>query len=70
MATALSAPIVTPFDVSSLSLQERIDYLLTLYLADVEVVAFIGIARQLGYTLTGRWDCEADMPVLKPTLCH
>ncbi|ACR27319.1 MULTISPECIES: hypothetical protein [Burkholderia] len=70
MATALSAPVVTPFDVSSLSLQQRIDYLSTLCLADIELVAFVEIARKLGYTLTGRWDCENDRPVLKPALYH
>lgn len=68
MATLASAPLVLPFNVVDLPLEKRREYLRTLWNADVDAIVFLGAARKLGYALGGRWDADADMPALVPTI--
>lgn len=68
MATPAFAPLVIPFDPASLTLEQRREYLRTLWNADVDPFVFVGTARRLGYALGCRWDIEAGMPVLAPML--
>ena len=68
MATPAAAPLVLPFDPSFLSMQERRAYLRVLWNADIDPFVFVGMARRLGYVLGCRWDCDAGMPMLAPTL--
>ncbi|AOJ03327.1 hypothetical protein WS70_16985 [Burkholderia mayonis] len=68
MATSAAAPLIFPFIVSDLPLEKRREYLRTLWNADVDAVVFLGAARKLGYALGGRWDADADMPALVPTV--
>ena len=70
MATPASAPLVLPFDPAALSLEERRDYLRTLWRADIDPFVFVGTARRLGYSLDCRWDVDAGMPVLSPIVLH
>ncbi|MFL9993069.1 hypothetical protein PQR34_19605 [Paraburkholderia sediminicola] len=68
MATLASAPLVLPCDPASLSMHERRAYLRVLWNADIDPFVFVGMAHRLGYALGCRWDCEAGMPMLAPTL--
>ncbi|CAE6823843.1 hypothetical protein R69746_06180 [Paraburkholderia aspalathi] len=68
MARLASAPLILPFDPASLPQERRREYLLVLWRADIDPFVFVGTARRLGYALGGRWDCDAGMPVLVPTL--
>jgi len=68
MATLASTPLVLPFDPASLSMHERRAYLRVLWNADIDPFVFVGMAQRLGYVLGCRWDCEAGMPTLAPTL--
>ncbi len=70
MATLASTPIVMPFDPASLPLEQRRDYLRTLWRADIDPFVFVGTARRLGYVLGCRWDADAGMPVLSPIVLH
>lgn len=68
MATPASAPLVLPFDLASMPMDKRRAYLRVLWNADIDPFVFVGMAHRLGYVLGCRWDCEAGMPVLAPTL--
>jgi hypothetical protein len=67
MATADSAPLVFPFDVTDLPIEARRDYLRKLWVADVDPVVFMGVAKKLGICVFGREDHEGNTPTFVPT---
>ncbi|APD36818.1 hypothetical protein [Burkholderia pseudomallei] len=68
MATSAAAPLILPVNVADLPLEKRREYLRALWNADVDAIVFLGAARKLGYALGGRWDVDANMPALVPTI--
>ncbi|MGV4733182.1 hypothetical protein ACRUK7_24660 [Burkholderia pseudomallei] len=70
MAALASTAVVMPFDLTSLPLDKRRDYLRALWRADVDPFVFVGTARRLGYVLGCYWDVDAGMPVLTPIVLH
>jgi hypothetical protein len=66
MATLASAPLVLPFDPASLPMEQRRQYLRTLWDADIDPFVFAGTARRLGYVIRCEWDIAAGMPILLP----
>jgi hypothetical protein len=70
MTTLASAPVVMPFDPSTLPPDQRREYLQTLWRADIDPFVFVGTARRLGYVLGCHWDIDAGMPVLTSIVLH
>ncbi|RKU01805.1 hypothetical protein C7H84_18995 [Burkholderia sp. Nafp2/4-1b] len=70
MARSAADPVTLAFDLDTLSLDQRHDYLCTLWRANVDPFVFVDIARRLGDALECRWDFDAGMPVLTSILLH
>lgn len=70
MSTVASATLVMPFDPAGLPLEQRCEYLRTLWRADIDPFIFVGTARRLGYVISCRWDAAADMPELTAITVH